>query len=92
VELLSATVEAAEPVPVLGQARSATASVLRGASPGRSGVFLGTRFVGHDEVWIHPSYKQRVVESRAEDPYYGTLFDADRPDAPHGVLRNRVFQ
>lgn len=33
------------------------------------------RFVASDEAWIHPLYKQFVVESRAEDTFYGELFD-----------------
>ena len=60
---------------------------------GAQGVSLGTRFVASEEAWIHPLYKQRVVDSSAADTFYGELFDVWWPDAPHRVLRrNKTFE
>ena len=53
---------------------------------------LGTRFVASDEAWIHPAYKQRVVECDATDTVYTELYDAWWPGAPHRALRNKTFQ
>jgi nitronate monooxygenase len=88
-ELLPATIEAVQPLPVLASGGIGDGEgVARALSLGAQGVSLGTRFVASDEAWIHPVYKQRVVESGADDTYYGELFDVGWPDAPHRVLRN----
>ncbi len=68
------------------------AGLARALQLGAQGVSLGTRFVACEEAWIHPVYKQRVVESTADDTFYGELFDVGWPDAPHRVLRNRTFE
>ena len=93
-ELLPAAVEAVEPVPVLASGGIGDgAGLARALRLGAQGVSLGTRFVASDEAWIHPVYKQRVVESSAEDTFYGELFDVWWPDAPHRVLRrNKTFE
>ena len=56
------------------------------------GVSLGTRFVACDEAWLHPAYKQRIVESTAKDTVYNQLYDVWWPDAPHRTLRNKTLQ
>lgn len=88
-ELLPAMVEAVRPVPVLASGGIGDgAGIARALRLGAQGVSLGTRFVASDEAWIHPVYKQRVVDSTAEDTFLGELFDVWWPDAPHRVLRN----
>ena len=92
-ELLPATVEAVEPVPVLASGGIGDgAGLARALRLGAQGVSLGTRFVASDEAWIHPAYKQRVVESTGEDTVYNDLYDVWWPDAPHRTLRNKTFQ
>ncbi len=88
-KLLPAAVEAVRPVPVLASGGIGDGQGLaRALRLGAQGVSLGTRFVASEEAWIHPVYKQRVVDSSAEDTFYGELFDVWWPDAPHRVLRN----
>lgn len=93
-ELLPAAVEAVKPVPVLASGGIGNgAGLARALRLGAQGVSLGTRFVASEEAWIHPVYKQRVVDSSAEDTFYGELFDVWWPDAPHRVLRkNKTFE
>lgn len=65
-DLLPAAVEAVKPTPVLASGGIGDgAGIARAMKLGAQGVSLGTRFVASDEAWIHPLYKQRVVESRA---------------------------
>jgi len=92
-ELLPAAVEAVKPVPVLASGGIGDgAGLARALRLGAQGVSLGTRFVASEEASIHPVYKQRVVDSSAEDTFYGDLFDIWWPDAPHRVLRNnKIF-
>jgi NAD(P)H-dependent flavin oxidoreductase YrpB (nitropropane dioxygenase family) len=92
-ELVPATVEAVTPTPVLASGGIGDgAGIARALALGAQGVSLGTRFVASDEAFVHPVYKQRVVESTAEDTYYSeTLFDVGWPGAPHRVLRNKTF-
>ena len=90
-ELLPAVVEAVRPVPVLASGAIGDGEgVARALRLGAQGVSLGTRFVASDEAFVHPDYKQQIVESGAEDTLHGGLFDVGWPDAPHRVLRNRV--
>jgi len=93
-ELLPATVEAVKPLPVLASGGIGDGEGLaRALRLGAQGVSLGTRFVASEEAWIHPVYKQRVVDSSAGDTFYGELFDVWWPDAPHRVLRkNKTFE
>jgi NAD(P)H-dependent flavin oxidoreductase YrpB (nitropropane dioxygenase family) len=92
-DLLPATVAAVAPTPVLASGGIGDgAGVARALRLGAQGVSLGTRFVASDEAWIHPTYKQSVVDSTAADTYYGELFDVGWPDAPHRVLRNKAVQ
>jgi nitronate monooxygenase len=92
-DLLPAAVEAVGPLPVLAAGGIGDAAGLaRALQLGAAGVSLGTRFVASDEAWVHPLFKQRVVESGAGDTFYGDLFDVGWPDAPHRVLRkNKTF-
>jgi nitronate monooxygenase len=93
-ELLPTAVEAVKPLPVLASGGIGDGKGLaRALRLGAQGVSLGTRFVASEEAWIHPVYKQRVVDSSADDTFYGELFDVGWPDAPHRVLRkNKIFE
>jgi nitronate monooxygenase len=92
-ELLPAVVEAVKPAQVLASGGIGDgAGIARALHLGAQGVSLGTRFVASEEAWIHPVYKQRVVESRAEDTFYGELFDVGWPGAPHRTLRGTTFR
>ena len=91
--LLPRIVSAIDPVPVLASGGIGDgAGIARALRLGAQGVSMGTRFVASDEAWIHPIYKQRIVDSRAEDTVYTGLFDVGWPDAPHRVLRNRIVR
>lgn len=92
-ELLPAVVEAIEPVPVLGSGGIGDgAGLARALQLGAQGVSLGTRFVASDEAWFHPAYKQRIVESAAEDTVCNELYDVWWSGAPHRTLRNKTFE
>jgi nitronate monooxygenase len=91
-ELLPATADAIKPVPVLASGGIGDgAGVARALRLGAQGVSLGTRFVASDEAWLHPGYKQRIVQSKAEDTVYNELYDVWWPRAPHRTLRNKTF-
>lgn len=91
-KLLPATIEAISPVPVLASGGIGDGDGLaRALQIGAQGVSLGTRFVASDEAWLHPAYKQRIVESTALDTVYNELYDVWWPDAPHRTLRNKTF-
>lgn len=92
-ELLPAVVESISPVPVLASGGIGDgAGIARALALGAQGVSLGTRFVASEEAWTHTLYKQRVVDSRAEDTFFGELFDVGWPDAPHRALKNKAFE
>lgn len=93
-DVLPKVVKAVAPVPVLASgAIGDGAGIARALRLGAQGVSLGTRFVASDEAWIHPTFKQRVVDSTAADTLLvPDLFDVGWPDAPHRVLRNRLVQ
>ena len=91
-ELLPDVVKALKPIPVLASGGIGDGGGLaRAIQFGAQGVSLGTRFVACDEAWLHPAYKQRVVEARAEDTVLNELYDYDWPDAPHRTLKNKTF-
>jgi nitronate monooxygenase len=91
-ELLPDTVKALKPIPVLASGGIGDgAGLARAIQFGAQGVSLGTRFVACDEAWVHPAYKQRVVQARAEDTVLNELYDYDWPDAPHRTLKNKTF-
>lgn len=92
-ELLPATVAALGHLPVLASGGIGDgAGLARALRLGAQGVSLGTRFVASDEAFIHPAYKQRIVDASAEDTVYNLLYDVWWPDAPHRTLRNKTFQ
>ena len=90
--LLPATIEAIDPVPVLASGGIGDgAGVARALRAGAQGVSLGTRFVASDEAWLHPAYKLRIVQSTAKDTVLIELYDVWWPGAPHRTLRNKTF-
>lgn len=92
-ELLPATVRALEPIPVLASGGIGDgAGIARALQLGAQGVSLGTRFVASDEALVHPGYKQRIVDSKAEDTVLNTLYDVWWPNAPHRTLRNKTIE
>lgn len=91
-ELLPATVEAIKPMPVLASGGIGDgAGLARALELGAQGVSLGTRFVASDEAWLHPDYKQRIVEAMAADTVLNELYDVWWPNAPHRTLRNKTL-
>jgi NAD(P)H-dependent flavin oxidoreductase YrpB (nitropropane dioxygenase family) len=92
-ELLPATVAAMGELPVLASGGIGDgAGVARALRLGAQGVSLGTRFVASDEAHVHPGYKQRILQARAEDTVYHQLYDLWWADAPHRTLRNKTVQ
>ena len=91
-DVLPRVVKAISPVPVIASGGIGDgAGIARAIELGAQGVSLGTRFVASDEAWIHPLYKQRIVEATADDTLYvADLFDVGWPNAPHRVLRNKL--
>jgi nitronate monooxygenase/enoyl-[acyl-carrier protein] reductase II len=90
--LLPSVVDAVHPVPVIaaggiGNGRSIVAALGLGAHA----VSMGTRFLASEEARVPREYKDRVVQSKAEDTVYTSLFDIGWPDAPHRVLKNRTL-
>jgi NAD(P)H-dependent flavin oxidoreductase YrpB (nitropropane dioxygenase family) len=59
---------------------------------GADGAVFGTRLLASRESAAHPSYKQRVVDARAEDTVHTKLYDMGWPDAAHRVLRTAVYE
>ncbi len=92
-ELLPTVVRAIKPVPVLASGGIGDGAGLASAIQfGAQGVSLGTRFVASEEAWLHPGYKQRIVEAKAEDTVYNSLYDVWWPNAPHRTLRNKTLE
>ena len=92
-ELLPATVKALQPLPVLASGGIGDAhGVARALAMGAAGVSLGTRFVACDEAWLHPAYKERIVNAGADDTVLNELYDYDWPNAPHRTLRNKTYE
>ena len=86
-------VQAIEPVPVLASGGIGDGAGLAPALHlGAQGVSLGTRFVASDEAWVHPAYKQRIVEAAAEDTVLNELYDLWWSGAPHRTLRNKTLE
>ena len=91
-ELLPAAVSAVKPLPVLASGGIGNgAGIARALRLGAQGVSLGTRFVASDEAWLHPAYKQRIIDSTGADTVYNELYDVWWPGAPHRTLRNKTF-
>ena len=90
--IVPAMVEAVGPVPVIAAGGIATGrGVVAALTLGAQAVSMGTRFVASEEVQVVQAYKQRIVDSTAEDTVYTTLFDVGWPDAAHRVLRNTAM-
>ena len=90
--LVPAMVEAVGPVPVIAAGGIATGrGVVAALTLGAQAVSMGTRFVASEEVQVIQAYKQRIVDSTAEDTVYTTLFDVGWPEAAHRVLRNTAM-
>lgn len=91
-DLLPDTVRALKPLPVLASGGIGDGEGLAKAITfGAQGVSLGTRFVACAETWVHPAYKQRIVDARAEDTVLNELYDYDWPNAPHRTLKNKTY-
>jgi nitronate monooxygenase len=72
--LLPSVVDAVKPVPVVAAGGIANGKGLVAAlSLGAQGVSIGTRFLCSDEAFAAPGYKNRVVQSVAEDTMYTSL-------------------
>jgi NAD(P)H-dependent flavin oxidoreductase YrpB (nitropropane dioxygenase family) len=87
--LLGDVLEAVD-VPVLAAGGIGTARAMAGAlAAGADGVRIGTRFVAAAEAWVHPGYKQALIDAQARDSVYTRTF-SNGWDAPHRVLRSAI--
>ena len=90
--IVPAVAEAVGPVPVIAAGGIATGrGVVAALTLGAQAVSMGTRFVASEEVHVTQEYKQRIVDSTAEDTVHTTLFDVGWPQAAHRVLRNTAL-
>jgi NAD(P)H-dependent flavin oxidoreductase YrpB (nitropropane dioxygenase family) len=90
--LLPQVVDAVRPLPVVAAGGIATGrGVVAALSLGAQAVSMGTRFLASVETDAVQAYKERVVQSRAEDTVYTVLFDVGWPDAAHRVIRNKAI-
>jgi nitronate monooxygenase len=90
--IVPAVVEAVKPVPVIAAGGIANGRGLVAAlGLGAQAVSMGTRFLASAETHVVQAYKDRVVQSKAEDTVYTLLFDVGWPNAAHRVLRNKVI-
>lgn len=91
--IVPAVVEAVKPIPVLASGGIADGrGVVAALSLGAQAVSIGTRFVASEEVRVTREYKERIVQSKAEDTVYTLLFDVGWPNAAHRVLRNNAYR
>jgi NAD(P)H-dependent flavin oxidoreductase YrpB (nitropropane dioxygenase family) len=90
---LPTIVDAVAPLPVLASGGIADGRGLAAAlALGAQGVSLGTVFVATEEAFVRDEFKQRLVESSADDTHYSEfLFDVGWPDAPHRLLKSRAY-
>jgi nitronate monooxygenase len=89
----SATRGADAPTPAIASGGVADgAAIAHALAVGAQGVSLGTRFVASEEAYVHEHYKRRVVETSAQDTFFGELFDVGWPGAPHRALRNKTVE
>jgi nitronate monooxygenase len=90
--IVPAVVEAVKPVPVIAAGGIANGrGVVAALGLGAQAVSMGTRFLASAETHVVQAYKDRVVQSKAEDTVYTLLFDVGWPNAAHRVLRNKVI-
>jgi NAD(P)H-dependent flavin oxidoreductase YrpB (nitropropane dioxygenase family) len=81
-----------KPIPVIASGGIADGrGVVAALSLGAQAVSMGTRFVASEEVRVAREYKERIVQSKAEDTVYTLLFDVGWPNAAHRVLRNTAY-
>ena len=91
--LVPLVVDVAGKVPVLASGGIADGRGLAAALMlGASGICIGTRFLASDEAGYHDDYKRRLIDAAATDTTETTLFDGGWSNAPHRVLRNRVYE
>lgn len=91
--IVPAIAEAVRPIPVIASGGIANGRGLVAAlSLGAQAVSMGTRFLASPEARVTESYKDRVVQARAEDTVYTRLFDIGWPDAEHRVLRTADYR
>jgi nitronate monooxygenase/enoyl-[acyl-carrier protein] reductase II len=89
--IVPAVVEAVKPTPVIASGGIANGrGVVAALTLGAQAVSMGTRFLCSEETKVLRAYKERVVQSKAEDTVYTFLFDVGWPDAAHRVLRNKA--
>lgn len=90
--IVPAVVEAVKPIPVIASGGIADGrGVVAALSLGAQAVSMGTRFVASEEIRVIREYKERIVQSKAEDTVYTLLFDVGWPNAAHRVLRNTAY-
>jgi NAD(P)H-dependent flavin oxidoreductase YrpB (nitropropane dioxygenase family) len=90
--LVPAVVDAVAPVPVvaaggIGDGRGVAAALMLGAQA----AWIGTRFLAAEEAFVHPSWRQRIIDAAETDAVWTTLFDKGW-DAPHRALRNSTMR
>src|SRR5712691_4621850 len=89
--IVPAVVEAVQPVPVIASGGIANGrGMVAALSLGAQAVSMGTRFLASEETRVVQTYKDRVVQSKAEDTVYTLLFDVGWPNAAHRVLQHKV--
>jgi nitronate monooxygenase len=71
---------------ILSGAMSTGADVLAAQALGADLAYIGTRFIATDEANAAPDYKQMLIDSRAEDIVYTSLFSG----VPGSYLRGSV--
>jgi nitronate monooxygenase len=90
--IVPALAEKLKPIPVIAAGGIATGRGIAAAlSLGAQGVSLGTRFLATTEARVMEEYKHMIVDARAEDTVYTSLFNVGWDDAEHRVLRNRDY-
>jgi NAD(P)H-dependent flavin oxidoreductase YrpB (nitropropane dioxygenase family) len=87
--IVPALVDAVAPLPVIASGGIANGRGIAAAlALGAQGVSLGSRFLATPEARVGEAYKQMLVDARAEDTVYTSLFDVGWENAAHRVLRN----
>lgn len=87
--IVPALAEALAPLPVIASGGIANGrGIVAALALGAQGVSLGSRFLATPEARVGDDYKQLLVDARAEDTIYTSLFDVGWENAAHRVLRN----
>jgi len=92
--LIPAVVDAVSPTPVVAAGGIADGRGLAAVlALGAAGAWIGTRFLASEEAAIHPRYRELLFHASETDTVFlENLFDANWPDAPHRVLRNKTVE